>query len=327
MYFCIRVALSQIDGPRGDWGVFYKAGLAIRENTPLYNLDDGPLATFKYAPVVAICMIWMSYIPMMISRIIWLLGDVAMLWLIMAMTYKLSGIKAIKPYDIWAPVSLTVISLIGYLIDHFQGGQVTCAVLLLTTGCFYFLWHDKPIAGGAMLALAFCVKVVPISFLPLFFLKRQWWPGIASFVLTVLALLLLPAFWFGWSANWELMAQWPQHVATTNIPVQIYRPQNLSFYAILARTFGGYGWGKGLLSLPLEYIQWFWLFLSAITATIVYTWIWKSLLHSKNQLASVSLLIICYHIHDVIQSTCMAIQFYCTCNSRVRTHDVNLVTC
>jgi hypothetical protein len=219
----------------GDWGVYYRAGLAMRLRRPLYTLEHGPLLTFKNPPAVALFIAPLSTLPVGLARWIWLLGDLALLVLL----YRLAARVVFNPDD--PPIlravliAAAVFLSLHYILDELFAGTTSLLYLLMTVGSFVWAKQDKPLRAGAALALAVCLKVVPLAFLPWLVLCGRPGRSLLSFLITLAALMLLPALWLGPARNFELLRQWPQHLANTEVHVQELRPTNQSLNAMLTR--------------------------------------------------------------------------------------------
>lgn len=219
----------------GDWGVYYRAGLAMRLRRPLYTLEHGPLLTFKNPPAVALLIAPLSLLPVGLARWIWFMGDLALL----ALLYRLAARVVFDRED---PPMLRAVLIAGaiflslhYILDELFAGTTALLYLGMTVGSFVWAKEDKPIRAGAALALAVCLKVVPLAFLPWLVLCRRPGRSLASFAITLAILSLLPALWLGPARNFELLRQWPQHLANTEVHVQELRPTNQSLSAMLTR--------------------------------------------------------------------------------------------
>ncbi|HEY2587018.1 MAG TPA: glycosyltransferase family 87 protein [Tepidisphaeraceae bacterium] len=219
----------------GDWGVYYRAGLAMRLRRPLYTLEHGPLLTFKNPPAVALLIAPLSVLPVGLARWIWFVGDL----LLLALLYRLAARVVFNRDD---PPALRAVLIAGavflslhYITDELFAGTTSLLYLLLTVGSFVWANEDKPLRAGAALALAVCLKVVPLAFLPWLALSRRPGRSLASFAVTLAILSLLPALWVGPSRNFELLRQWPRHLANTEVHVQELRPTNQSLNAMLTR--------------------------------------------------------------------------------------------
>lgn len=219
----------------GDWGVYYRAGLAMRLRRPLYTLEHGPLLTFKNPPAVALFIAPLSIFPVGLARWIWFAGDLVLL----ALLYRMAARVVFDPDDppvlraLW--IGYAIILSLHYILDELFAGTTSLLYLFLTVAAFVWAKENKPNRAGASLALAVVLKVVPLAFLPWLILCPRPLRSLSSFSLTLAVLMALPALWLGPARNLELLQQWPRHLSATEVHVQELRPTNQSLNAMLTR--------------------------------------------------------------------------------------------
>jgi alpha-1,2-mannosyltransferase len=97
------------------------------------------------------------------------------------------------------------------LLGDIQEGQMNLLMLLPLTVALWCAQNDdrrSQIFAGLALAMAICIKVTPLAFVPYFLLRKRWsmvaWTGAGI----VLWLFLVPALCFGWSQNIAWLDQW-----------------------------------------------------------------------------------------------------------------------
>lgn len=275
-----RVIHYQIKHPGGqgdgDWGVYFRAGLAMRLRRPLYTLDRGPLLTFKNPPAVALLIAPLTLLPIGIARWIWLLGDLACL----------IGIYGFASRVIFRPdepkivrgvlVAGAVFLSLHYIFDELFAGTTSLFYILMTIAAFVWARDNKPVRSGVALGLAICLKVVPLAFVPWLVLSPRPFKSLASLFVTLILLVLLPAMWVGPSRNWELLREWPAHLAKTESHMQEYRPTNQSLNAMLTRLLTPEVRGlrrSNVASLSPRTAHAIWLGLSCLMGAAVYGWI------------------------------------------------------
>jgi hypothetical protein len=280
----------------GDWGVYYRAGLAMRLRRPLYTLEHGPLLTFKNPPAVALLVAPLTVLPVGMARWVWLVGDLACLVLL----YRLAARVLFDPDD---PPMLRAILIGGavflslhYILDELFAGTTSLLYLLMTAGSFVWAKEDKPIRAGAALALAVCLKVVPLAFLPWLVFCRRPARSLSSFMATLALLMLLPALWLGPTRNLELLRQWPRHLANTEVHVQELRPTNQSLNAMLSRSLTASVPGMravNVASISARAARAIWLIATCALGAALYGWILlRRRMHRIDVGAALSLLLL-----------------------------------
>lgn len=262
----------------GDWGVYYRAGLAMRLGLPLYTLEHGPLLTFKNPPAVALLIAPLTTLSVGWARWIWLVGDFGCLYFVYLLAARVV-FTARDPSPLRAMLIAGAVALsFHYILDELFAGTTSLLYLLMTVAAFVWAKEDKPIRAGAALGLAVCLKVVPLAFLPWLLLCRRPGKSLTSFAITLGLLAILPALWLGPSRNWALMRQWPHHLAQTEIRVQDYRVTNQSLGAMLTRLLTPMPDLPGLyhaniVSLSQRTAHALWLAVSCALALAIYAWI------------------------------------------------------
>jgi len=275
-YFVIRVGRQAYTKLPGDWGVYYSAGIAMRERLPIYTLERGPMLTFKNAPVVALAAVPLGSLPRPVARIASLLIDFTLLTALMYLVTRLIFFNA-PPKWPHAWVALAGCLLVyPFLLLQLSAGQTTVLFLACTVAGFYLAVRNHPTTAGLALALAICLKLVPLCFVPYLLFTPRPVRAIASTILCSAGLLLLPALWIGWQANAALLAQWPVHLRETNIPAQVWRLQNQGVLGQLARRLSITDYGINVASWDLASVRSLWLTLSVIFAGLLYAFVWRT---------------------------------------------------
>lgn len=113
------------------------------------------------------------------------------------------------------PVIVTLGSLLlsgRFLWNDMAHMNVNVFVLLaILYGC-RLMSSRHEYAAGAVVAVAACVKVTPAIVL-LYFVYKGWWRSLVGAVAAgIVCLLLVPAIWVGWSANWTSLVEWYRYV-------------------------------------------------------------------------------------------------------------------
>ncbi|QOV89385.1 glycosyltransferase family 87 protein [Humisphaera borealis] len=291
-YSAIRVGLHASKDMLGDWGVYYRAGIAMREHRPIYTLEEGPMLTFKNAPIIAVAAETLSMVPVTAARILFLASDFIVLAALMAMVSRLA---AYVPVSKWVPAWIALVSLVlvlPYLMLQLYTGQTTVIFLGFTVLAFYLAVHDRPWAAGAALAIAICLKVVPLCFVPYLLFTPRPRQALASLLLSLAALLALPALSVGWDSNATLIAQWPAHLRDTEIPSQAWRLQNQSMFAEMARTLSSTGYHINVVSWDIHSVRFAWLGLSILSAAVLYAFVYKTRQNPWARATHLALLII-----------------------------------
>jgi hypothetical protein len=133
------------------------------------------------------------------------------------------------------PLVLTSRFFLGNL-DRLQINMVILACCL--AGCV-LLVRGRPVFAGAVIGFGAALKVLPVFFLPYFFLKRWWRPFVAALV-SAAVWTAAPAVVFGVPRWWGYLRHWIA-LSSGSWPV---RKGNQSVYAMIDRlyTHGAITW-------------------------------------------------------------------------------------
>ena len=201
-----------------DFQVHYQAGLDLRGDHWLYNLDNGYEKTYKSSPAFAIplagaCIAPANYGP---PRLVFARHRVA------------SG----RVHRICAPL---VSGRFAHFVCQMAGAADICigvslfdqSVALWRTDhaldCFgddRLLCHrarGRPAWSGAALAAGVCVKVLPGCFVPYLLLRRRNWIGLGAFAAGVGLLFAATAACCGWETGVALWRDWPHHLSDPGV--------------------------------------------------------------------------------------------------------------
>ncbi len=266
---------------RGDFGVFYRAGQDMAAGRALYYLDFGNEEVFKSAPIEALALTTIQWLPPRVARQVWYLVDLSLLGVIFAVSYRM-----IYPDGRWTAhrgwlTLATFVLTSGYCMNQLTAGQTTTLWVAL---CMLMVWsttQGKAGHAGVALAAAVCVKVVPLCFLPYLVLRGKRRAAVLSFAGGLLVLLLLPAVWVGWDANARLLAQWSHRLFDTLTPGMFSRIQNESLFAVLFRFLSPTKHGVELANLDISAVGRVWLATSCLLAAAMYGWFLLALRSSK----------------------------------------------
>lgn len=100
-----------------------------------------------------------------------------------------------------------------YVIEDLRYGNAQSFVFVLTAAAL-LITSSLPLIAAAVLSIAITIKVWPLFFVPFLAVRREWKTVAWTLVFTLL-LLLLPAFYFGFNGNLDLLSQWTHQEFTT----------------------------------------------------------------------------------------------------------------
>lgn len=220
-----------------DVHTYYAAGQSLlKGRIDLYAADfaDSAIMDYRYPPFFLILFLPFCLLPYDLVEFIWIWLNIAAVYLtVIALKH---GFEIITPN----PTRLRLVLFLSFfpsakylfmLLQHFN---VHLILIGLVFGTFYLLLKQKQILASVLMALAISFKIVPILVLPYFALKKQWL-FLSMTAVFIVAFSLIPAFYFGFELNFQLLKDWYYHVMVNNEFHEINGPLNLSLKGQLER--------------------------------------------------------------------------------------------
>lgn len=188
-----------------DYHYFYYAGLRARLHENFYfvvkDRFDGELGDlaqyirFIYPPLMAYFFIPFSLFSFYVSLFIFsLLTILLFIWSIFILS------KFVRE-KWWYFVIATVIFIFSpFFFLHLDHGQTNIPIIFLISLCFLFYLKQKYKIAGLLLAASIMFKLMPIIFLPYFFIKNK------KVFYSTLVFLFLFCLFFGFDTMMDFMA-------------------------------------------------------------------------------------------------------------------------
>ena len=204
-----------------DFRVYYYGAEGVFSGSrPVYGTGSGlgwpmhyrypPLFLFLAFPFTMLALPWAAGLWM-------LLKCGALLLLIVALW------KRLAPATTRAAWIVPLLLAGPYVVEDLRYGNAQSFVFALT-GAALVLFPGAPMLAAAALALAISIKVWPLYFVPYLAVCRAWKTAGWALVFTAV-LLLIPALYFGFGSNLDLLAQWSrQEFSTQTGQAEIWFP-------------------------------------------------------------------------------------------------------
>lgn len=209
----VRSAFQQ--SRKTDFGVYARAGYAVREGLDLYQIADDNAWHYCYPPPFAVLMVpladplpWADrrgYLPFWASVLVWYVVSVALVWRAVHRFARAALPDAVPGSRRWWYARLVPLYVcVGGIGFTLARGQVNLLLVWLIAGLFAATLRGRTFAAGLWLAAAVCLKVVP-AYLGLFHLVRGEWRAGAGVLAGCLVLLgVVPAVVWGPAGAVEL---------------------------------------------------------------------------------------------------------------------------
>lgn len=202
-----------------------------------YGNSQVPLQ-YGYSPLFATLLIPVTYLPIGLPQLLFLIADVFMLVRILKMLMELlslnGGIIKLK----W--LVLVLLFSIRFILHNLEMVQLNILLLWFSMeGLYQIFFRNRIFMGSLLLALGINFKLLPLVFLPYLLYRRQW-KAFGAVVLLSGIFLLTPALMWGWDMNTQLHSEWWSIINPMN--AQYNAGQNAGSYRIhgLAALFAAY---------------------------------------------------------------------------------------
>ena len=219
-----------------DFAVYYVAGQSLLSGrTDLYAPDfaRGVIMDYRYLPVFIVAFAPLSTLPYWLAAFVWHLVNVLAIVVIVASVAAFSTRSPDRLRKIWFVAFLIVAPYFVMALDY---GNVQLIVTALMFAGAALALRARDGAAASLLALAITIKLIPALLLCYFALK-----GHVKLLALVLAfsagLILLPALYFGFDLNRDLVERWYRHVIVGQAFHETNGPINMSLKGQLQRTF------------------------------------------------------------------------------------------
>ncbi len=274
-----------------DFEVYYIAGQSLlfgqnsdggQGRTDLYSEDfaSGKVMDYRYPPFFLVALIPLWMLPAKPAAVVWLLLSALS---IIACALILNSAKPLDKHKaaVWV-ITVLIVAQYFVMVVHY-GNAHLLAISFLFAALYFFLRKKQPLAG-LLMALAITIKLTPLILLPYFALKRQW-ILLALTGLFLVAINLLPSFYFGFGKNAELLKTWYTHVIADQEFHEINGPINLSLKGQMRRYLTEVDYNSrvdgdvnyrsiNLISLPTKTADRIWMAVALIIFLLALALIW-----------------------------------------------------
>ena len=158
-------------------------------------------------------------------------------------------------------MALSLLFILRFLILNVDRAQVNILILMLLLFFAYYLMNGKDTLSGVYLGIAAVIKLTPAIFLVLLLLKKRFKAAISA-IAVFAALLFIPCFKWGVSANSKMLSDW-FGVLKDTLPSEYLQHKNQSLMAAISRLFSVNS-DVSLLKFDGIYLTWIVVFAYAV---------------------------------------------------------------
>jgi len=224
-----------------DFPVYYAAGRSlIGGRTDLYAPDfaRGAVMDFRYPPFFLVVFLPVWVLSYSVAAYLWYLFSI---FQIAICVYALrSSLVTGANRRVWL-VSLLGVAQYFVMVLHYGNAHLLSTSLLFAA--LYFVIKRRALPASFLLAASITIKLTPILFVPYLAVRRRW-RELGLIAAFLVAINLLPAFYFGFGRNIELLESWYSHVVADQEFHEENGPMNLSLKGELRRYLTGIDYSK-----------------------------------------------------------------------------------
>jgi hypothetical protein len=215
-----------------DFAVYRTAAVRALEAEPLYRADDGHYQ-FKYLPAFALAMAPFAWMAPGTAKAVWYGLSVGLLVVFVGASVRgLPERRRSTAMLVW----LTVLLMAKFYAHELNLGQTNILLgVVLVTGLLAAQRGQAALAG-ALVGLGVFVKPYAVILLP-WLLPGAGLRGVVAAAMVLIAGLLAPALFYGWSGNLDQVIGWYRTVTDTTAP-NLLQPENVSLATMWAKWLG-----------------------------------------------------------------------------------------
>lgn len=190
----------------GDFDVYLEAANKMKDGLNIYAPPFINGLQYFYSPFFAWLLIpFRNHV--FITEFVWLLLSYAMLYRTFRLVLKYFDTTLLPGKKLTAWIVLIFLFSVQFILYNVSMIQVTLFLFWAIFESLYQISHQKNTLGGIILGMAINIKIMPVLILPYLFYRGHF-KALAAVVITLVALLIIPAIGFGIDYDMFLHVQW-----------------------------------------------------------------------------------------------------------------------
>ena len=228
-----------------DFPIYHISGRSLmqgRLNIYAPEFSGGPGMTYRYPPFFLIATLPLSLLPYPVAAHVWYWLSIGMIaGIVRIIRLVIAHVKS--RLRVWVVVFFAVAQ---YYVMQLRYGNAHLLIVFLMFASLYFASRKKDWVAGLLMALSISIKVTPVLILPYFALRKRW-NYLLAITVFLLPINLVPAGYFGYAKNAELLQTWFAHVLFDKDFHEVNGPINLSLKGQLRRYLTDVDYSKRVL--------------------------------------------------------------------------------
>jgi hypothetical protein len=192
---------------RNDLDIFLEASRSLFAGKDIYSERYFGIYHYFYSVFFATILYPLTMLPIYWARFLWLTGGVLVMIRMLSLLLRLMPDQELKKAGKGLVVFLLVLFSLRFLRSNLHLGQVNHWIMWLSLEAMFLIWSGRKLWGGAILALAINIKLLPVVFIPYLIYRREFRATIFS-VFCLLFFYVSPAAWIGQDRNGDLLSSY-----------------------------------------------------------------------------------------------------------------------
>jgi hypothetical protein len=227
-YGALRTARSELV----DFEVVRTAAARLTQAEPLYRPADGHYQ-FKYLPTIAATMVPFAWLPHVVAEALWFGALVIMAWALVRLSI---GALPNRRLSLALLAWLAVLLNAKALLKELAFGQFNLPLALLLIAALMAAQRGRGLSAGALIGAAVFVKPYALVMVP-WVVWTHGWRTLVPMTVVLSVGLAIPALFYGWDGNIDLLQDWFRTVSETTGPNLMVR-ENVSFLSLWTKWIG-----------------------------------------------------------------------------------------
>lgn len=204
---CLIFIAIESGQERNDLDIFMEASRSLFAGNDIYAERYFGIYHYFYSVFFATLLYPLTLLPIYWARFLWLTGGVVVMVRMFSLLLRLMPEQDMKKAGRGLVVFLLVLFSLRFLRSNLHLGQVNHWIMWLSVEAMFLIWTGRKFWGGAILALAINIKLLPVVFIPYLFYRSEFRASLFS-VICLLLLYVAPVAWIGQDRNTQLLSSY-----------------------------------------------------------------------------------------------------------------------
>ncbi len=191
-----------------DFGVYYQGGKRILGGETLYSPSDVH-PRYLYSPASAALFSLLTLLPYELSKFVWYLSQIFLLWLVLLFSYDFCPSKQKRKGVV---IVLSFLVLLKFFAREIELGQINLLILFLLLMMARNSLQRNDMRGGLFWGFSLYFKPYGLVFLPYYILKKRISLYVSGIGILVLG-FCLPIVFYGFKSSLSALKGWQKNLS------------------------------------------------------------------------------------------------------------------